>query len=129
MNFGYTILYVGDVERTLTFYEKAFKLSRRMLTEEQDYGELETGGTRLAFAKTSFAASLTPVPHSEASLERPAPPMELGLVTPDVESAFATAVKAGAVSVKKPEKKPWGQTVGYVRDLNGFLVEICSPID
>jgi hypothetical protein len=28
----------------------------------------------------------------------------------------------------KPKQKPWGQTVGYVHDLNGFLVEICSPM-
>ncbi|MFO0110274.1 MAG: VOC family protein, partial [Alphaproteobacteria bacterium] len=33
-----------------------------------------------------------------------------------------------AAPLKKPEQKPWGQTVAYVRDLNGFLVEICSPV-
>jgi hypothetical protein len=27
-----------------------------------------------------------------------------------------------------PTVKPWGQTVSYVRDLDGFLVEICSPM-
>ena len=36
---------------------------------------------------------------------------------------------AGAVVVKEPQKKPWGQLVGYVRDNNGFLVEICAPMD
>jgi lactoylglutathione lyase len=24
--------------------------------------------------------------------------------------------------------KPWGQKVSYVRDLNGCLVEVCSPV-
>jgi len=57
-----------------------------------------------------------------------APPLELGLVTEDVEAAFGRAVEAGAIAVKKPERKPWGQLVGYVRDINGFLVEICSPM-
>jgi lactoylglutathione lyase len=23
---------------------------------------------------------------------------------------------------------PWGQTVAYVRDNNGFLVELCTPM-
>jgi lactoylglutathione lyase len=35
---------------------------------------------------------------------------------------------AGASAVKSPETKPWGQIVGYVRDPNGFLVEICSEL-
>lgn len=30
--------------------------------------------------------------------------------------------------VKEPQQKPWYQMVGYVRDLNGFLVEICTEI-
>jgi len=30
--------------------------------------------------------------------------------------------------VSEPETKPWGQTVAYVRDRNGFLVELCSPM-
>ncbi|MEM6437045.1 MAG: hypothetical protein AAF773_24805 [Cyanobacteria bacterium P01_D01_bin.115] len=35
---------------------------------------------------------------------------------------------AGAVAVKVPTAKPWGQVVGYVRDLNGCLIEIASPV-
>jgi hypothetical protein len=31
--------------------------------------------------------------------------------------------------VKAPETKPWGQIVAYVRDNNGCIVEICSPIE
>ncbi len=28
----------------------------------------------------------------------------------------------------EPSTKPWGQTVAYVRDLNGTLVEIGAPV-
>ena len=38
------------------------------------------------------------------------------------------ALAAGATAVRAPAKKPWGQIVSYVRDNNGFLVEICSPV-
>ena len=38
------------------------------------------------------------------------------------------ALSAGATKVTAPAKKPWGQTVGYVRDNNGFLVELCTAI-
>ncbi len=29
---------------------------------------------------------------------------------------------------KEPEEKPWGQVVGYVRALDGSIIELCSPI-
>ena len=41
---------------------------------------------------------------------------------------FDKAVAAGATPISKPQKKAWGQTVSYVRDLNGFLVELCSEM-
>lgn len=128
MKFGYTILYVNDVEATLNFYERAFGLKRKMLDEGKQYGELDTEGTTLAFAANGFVRSHMPVKFEEAGPSKAAPPIELGMVTQDVENSFRKAVAVGAVEVQKPEKKPWGQTVGYVRDINGFLVEICSPI-
>jgi lactoylglutathione lyase len=128
MKLGYTILYVESVTATIAFYEKAFGLERGMVTETNQYGELQTGDTKLGFAANSFVKSLTGVPFETAGPGKPAPPLELGLVTDSVDAAFERAVAAGAVAVKRPEKKPWGQLVGYVRDNNGFLVELCSPI-
>jgi lactoylglutathione lyase len=128
MKFGYAILYVDDVEKTLEFYERAFGLARQMLDDEKRYGELASGATRLAFAANKFVRNLIPVDVARSGPSHAAPPFELGLVADDVEASFRRALASGAVEVKPPEKKPWGQTVGYVRDLNGFLVEICSEI-
>ncbi len=128
MKLGYTILYVASVPDTIAFYEKAFGLERGMVTPTNEYGELKTGDTKLAFAANSFVKTLTGVAFEEAAPGKSAPPVELGMVTEDVDAAYAKALAAGAVSIKKPEKKPWGQIVGYVRDNNGFLVEICTPV-
>lgn len=128
MKLGYIILYVENVLQTVEFYEHAFGLQRRMVTEENQYAELETGATRLTFAANDFVKNLTTVPFDAAAPDKPAPPIEIALVTEDVEPVFKKAISAGAVEVKKPERKPWGQLVGYVRDNNGFLVEICSPL-
>jgi lactoylglutathione lyase len=57
----------------------------------------------------------------------PAPAFELTFVTEDIEKDFKVAVEAGAEVVKQPAQKPWGQTIGYLKDLNGFLIEICTP--
>ena len=35
---------------------------------------------------------------------------------------------AGCSPVSKPHEVPWGQTISYVRDLNGCLVEIATPM-
>jgi len=39
------------------------------------------------------------------------------------------ATSFGAVIVSEPKKKPWGQVVAYVRDLDGFLIEICTEVE
>lgn len=126
--FGYTILYVDDVEASLTFYERAFGLVRRMLAEEKNYGELESGSTRLAFAAKSFVRQMLPIEIGPSGAPEAAPPCELGMVARDVDAAFRQALASGASTVKAPETKPWGQIVGYVRDPNGFLVELCSEL-
>ncbi|NRA89340.1 MAG: hypothetical protein HRU28_18575, partial [Rhizobiales bacterium] len=43
-------------------------------------------------------------------------------------TAYDHALKSGATPVSAPTEKPWGQTVSFVRDLNGCLVEIASPV-
>lgn len=127
MKLGYTIIYVADVLATITFYESAFGLRRRFVDEGNRYAELETGPTILAFATEAMAElnDLAIRPNRKADV---AAGFEIAFVTDDPKSAFDAAVLAGASAVKPPALKPWGQTVGYVRDLNGCLVEICSAV-
>jgi uncharacterized glyoxalase superfamily protein PhnB len=54
--------------------------------------------------------------------------VEIALVTSDVPALYARAVKAGATAVNEPAAKPWGQTVAYLRDKAGHLVELCTPL-
>ena len=129
MRFGYTILYVEDVPRSLDFYKRALGLERRFLHESGDYGELETGATALAFATHALAASNLPGVYDGTSDTGGRPPFEVCFVTEDVEGAYGRAVDAGADSVTEPTTKPWGQDVAYVRDPDGNLIELASPVD
>lgn len=127
ITYGYTILYVENVEATLAFYVKAFGFAQKFITPEKDYGELETGGTTLAFASYSIAE------YNGINIEKPTAksahmPFEITFVADDIESAWKQAIEAGAEVVKEPAQKPWGQTVGYLRDMNGFLVEVCTRV-
>jgi lactoylglutathione lyase len=128
MKFGYTILYVDDVEKTVSFYESAFGLNRGTVVPDE-FGELATGATKLSFAARVHVAKLFNIPLQEAGRDKAAPPVEIALVTSDVDAAFKKALGAGAIEVATPSKKPWGQIVAYVRDNNGFLIEICTPVE
>jgi len=125
VKFSYTILYVRDVPSAIAFYERAFGLKQRFIHESGQYAEMETGKTTLAFASNELARSNLPQGFQENSLSNLPAGIEIGCVTEDV-AAFANAVKAGAVAVVEPKVKPWGQTVAYMRDLDGILVEIAS---
>jgi catechol 2,3-dioxygenase-like lactoylglutathione lyase family enzyme len=63
-----------------------------------------------------------------SSLSRLPQASEVGFTTDDVASALEKARQARAVIVAEPKQKPWGQTVAYVRDPDGHLIEICTPI-
>jgi len=125
MHLKYTILYVKDVPKTLEFYEKAFNLKRAMFHESGDYGELDTGNTKLAFSSVQLMTELGKKPGTPDSK---APVFEIAFETENVQEALNNALKEGAILVQNVRDEPWGQTTSYVSDENGFLIEICSPV-
>lgn len=125
MQLGYTILYVEDVKRSVEFYQQAFGLASKFVHEEGDFGELDTGSTSLAFSSRELMRRLGKQPQAARA---DAPCFEIAFTTPDVAAAVERAVNAGAVLVQAPQAMPWGQTVAYVSDRDGFLVELCTPM-
>lgn len=123
---AYVIVYVPAVEASLAFYEAAFGLRRRFLHDSGTYGELETGATALAFADETSTPSAGTFTRNRG--DGPAAGAEIGLVVADVAAAYARALAAGATPVLEPATKPWGQVVAYVRDRDGFLVELCTSM-
>ena len=128
MKFSYTILYVKDVAQSVAFYEKAFGLKQQFIHESKQYAEMETGETTLAFASNELAKSNLPQGFQENSLLNLPAGIEVGFVTDDIVAALSRAIEAGAVVVVDAKVKPWGQTVAYVRDFDGILIEIASPM-
>jgi lactoylglutathione lyase len=128
MRFAYAIAYVREVERSVAFYEQAFGLQRRFVDESGQYAEMETGETTLAFASNQLGASNLPGDFRRNDPAEPPAGIEIAFLTEDVGVAFRKALEAGATSAAEPKTKPWGQTVAYVRDRDGILVEIGSQI-
>lgn len=125
--FSHTIFYVQDVAKTMAFYEKAFGIKQAFIDPTGHYGQMDTGAAVLGFASLELAKKNLPQgfrPFSSKEL----PGCEISFTAKDVHRSLTHAVKMGAELIASPEEKPWGQTVGYVRDFNGILVEIASEM-
>lgn len=125
---GYAILYVADVSRSIAFYENAFGFERKFITPERDYAELISGETTISFASIELANSNLKNGFIESKQTGKPFGIELAMVTTNVLEIVEKSVALGAVLVEQPLQKPWGQTVAYIRDLDGFLLEICTPV-
>ena len=128
MKFAYTILYVESVLETLTFYEKAFGFFKKFITPENDYGELLSGETTIAFASITLGKSNFKNGFDKISKTKKPFGIEMAFTSENIEIDFENAIKYGATEYEPLTEKPWGQKVGYLRDNNGFLIEICTPI-
>jgi lactoylglutathione lyase len=125
--FKYTILYVNDVVLTVEFYEKAFGLEKGFITPEADYGEVITGNTTLSFANMELGNSNVKTGFVASDKEGKPFGIELAFVTENIDQTWKQAIQAGATVVQEIEDKIWGQKVGYLKDINGFLLEVCTP--
>ncbi|TPG37876.1 VOC family protein [Flavobacterium pectinovorum] len=128
VKFGYTILYVEDVEKSIVFYENAFGFSRKFIAPGNDYGELSTGETTISFASKSLAKQNLKEGFLESKIEEKPFAIEIGFITDNVEELVEKSISFGAIPVTQPTQKPWGQIVAYVRDPDGFLIEICTEV-
>ena len=129
MRYAYTIYYVADVTATIMFYERAFGFSRKFITPEGDYGELDTGATALAFASVKLGKSNFKKGFSPLTPKGSPAGVEIAFVSDDIATEFQRAVDAGATIYEPVVNKPWGQQVGYLRDPNGILIEVCTPVE
>lgn len=119
------LLYVPDVPAAAAFYEAAFGLKVTMQTPDGQYAQMDSGETAIGFGAESAIKTLG-LPMMTASANENAAPTQLAFETEDVEEAFTKVVAAGGTIINPPTARPWGQVVGHVRDLNGFVIEIGS---
>lgn len=112
----------------MSFYKRVFDFREKFVTPEKDYGELATGSVTLAFASLKLAALNLPRGFTASDCLSAPFGIEIGFETDDVAGTVRRAIAAGGVEYEMARPKPWGQVVAYVRDPDGFLVEIGSPV-
>lgn len=126
VTFSHTIFYVTNLEKIIDFYEKAFGITAKFVHESGMYAELNTGGTTLAFADETLGKENLPEGYLPSNAARSPSACEIVFTVKDVDQSYERAIAAGAVALVAPKQKPWGQTVAYVRDPSGVLIEIAS---
>jgi uncharacterized glyoxalase superfamily protein PhnB/quinol monooxygenase YgiN len=130
VRFGYTVIWVPGVEKTVAFYEAAFGLQRRLVTifGTTTWGEMETGtGTTLAFASQEEADRLFEDGYHPNRPDADPAAILISLIVPDVQATWDRAIATGAIGRDPPKTEPWGQTVARLRDINGVLVSLATP--
>lgn len=126
MKYAYTIIYVNNVPETISFYENTFGFKKKFITPENDYGELISGETTIAFATIKLAN--TNLKNGFVKNNNKPFGVELAFTSENINLDFKKAIQFGATIYEPIVEKPWGQKVGYLLDNNGFLIEICTPI-
>lgn len=121
----YVILYVEDFERSLRFYRDILGLPVR--AQHGTYVEFDTGYTILAFNTRQGGREATGLTIPDAPSHSQT--LELGLVVDEVSTIIKSFRQQGVTILKEPSLKPWGQTVAYIEDPDGHLIEICSSLD
>lgn len=118
---------VDDLEETRRFFEQGLGWRPADFDSDEIYfyaaGGMAVGlfGRDALAADAGIAAGAPGVPAVSISWN--------GRTRDDVDAAFAQAVAAGAVPLKRPQEVFWGGYSGYVRIPGGHLLEIAhNPV-
>lgn len=126
VNFSHIIYYVKDISAAISFYRDVFGFEPKFIHESNQYVEIDTGATALAFVSELLADSNLPKGYTRHDIKQVPLACEIVFTVPDVQEFYDKALKTGGIAVVAPQQKPWGQTIAYVRDPNGILIEIAS---
>ncbi len=135
MELAGTVIYVDDVPTVLDFYQRAFGIEAKFVDLDvqipnrdpaavYQFAELATDGGPLQLATHALGSLLLPG-YTRPADGRPAG-VEVAFFTDDVRAAFDRAVQAGATVMAEPKVMTWGQTVSYVRSIEGTFIGICA---
>lgn len=117
------VLIVERLEPAVCFYTGVLGLKVEQRSGPR--ARLSTGRTRIALCeRQAMARSLG------KAIGRPspqAPAFSLGFQVPDVDLVYAQLCAAGAAPACRPTDREWGTRTAYVRDPDGYLIELVSP--
>lgn len=120
------ILTVDDGKRAIDFYKKAFgakEISRLPISDKIGHAELQIGDTRIMLSD-EFPDHGNLGPNSRGGTT-----VGLLIYTDDVDSAFKTAIDAGAAETTPVTDQFWGDRMGTLTDPFGHKWSIATHVE
>ena len=121
------ILAVADVERSVAFYRDLMGFAVDALYDDPPYASMSCAGMRLSLAEQGHPAEYRPGVMMVAPPDPASAAVVLVLEVADCLAVHARLVEAGADMLAPPFSPPWGGHRFFVRDPDGYLVEVEQP--
>jgi lactoylglutathione lyase len=117
----FPIIYVGDVEDSVRFYERGFGFETVYRWPPE--GRLAFAFLRLEPLGIGLAARSEGMRHG-----KPGRDFELCLYTDDVDAAAERLRDLGATELRPPEDQPWGERLAYFEDPDGNPLHVTAKL-
>jgi lactoylglutathione lyase len=120
VEFGYSIIFVSDMKRSIEFYQEIIGLPLRFETPE--WTEFNTDGTTLALHQTN-----TPATSAEPKDENPAGQCRPGFTVDDINACHERLIGKGVICVSPPKVEEYGHTLAKYADPDGLTITLSQP--
>ncbi|MCC6833056.1 MAG: VOC family protein [Thermoleophilia bacterium] len=121
------ILAVADVDRSVAFYRDMLGFEVEAVYDDPPYASLVRAGMRLSLAEQGHPADDRPGVLMVAPPDPSSAAAVLVLEVADCLAVHADLLAAGADMLAPPFSPPWGGHRFFLRDPDGFLVEVEQP--
>ena len=121
------ILAVADVDRSVAFYRDLLGFEVEATYDDPPYASLSRVGMRLSLAEHGHPADDRPGVLMVAPEDPSRAAVVLVVEVPDALAAHAELQSKGVQTLAPPYSPPWGGHRFFVRDPDGFLVEVEQP--
>ncbi len=118
---GYVILFVRDLDASITFYRDVLGVPLRFT--EHGYAEFDTKGARLALYERARLSGLIRRRPTDGG-----PTGEVVFMVDDVDAEAERLRTAGVEVLAGPVDHPWGHRTVHVADPDGHVVEFAQRI-
>ena len=117
----YVILYVGDLDRAISFYRDVIGLPFKFT--ESGYAEFATEGTKFALYDRAGLRTLIGREGTDGEAT-----MEVAFLVDDVDREARRLREAGVAVLSGPVDRPWGQRTFHLLDPDGHVVELAQEL-
>ncbi|HEY3210925.1 MAG TPA: VOC family protein [Actinomycetota bacterium] len=118
----YVILYVRDLERSISYYRDVIGLPFKF--SESGYAEFATDGTKFALFERARLPQLIGREGTEGEAT-----MEVAFLVEDVDREANRLRQAGVTGLSGPVDRPWGQRTFHLLDPDGHVVELAQELE